>query len=62
MPSNIPVGVFDKLEYLRFYEKYPNGEIEEFYSDMYCDTPLARLAKKAVMVKGEKLSPWKKFK
>ena len=46
----------------RFYTKYPKGEIDEFYSDMYCDTPLAKLAKKAVMVKGEKLSPWKKFK
>ena len=43
----------------RFYSKYPNGEIDEFYSDMYCDTPLAELAKKAFIVKGEKLSPWK---
>ena len=43
----------------RFYAKYPNGEIDEFYSDMYCDTPLAELAKKAFIVKGEKLSPWK---
>ena len=42
----------------RFYEQYPNGEIEEFYSDMYCDAPLAELAKKAFIVKGENLSPW----
>ncbi|MBO5313627.1 MAG: haloacid dehalogenase-like hydrolase [Clostridia bacterium] len=46
----------------RFFEKYPDGEIDEFYSDMYCDTPLARLAKRAYIVKGEKLSDWKKFK
>lgn len=43
----------------RFYQQYPNGEIDEFYSDMYCDTPLAELAKKAFIVKGETLSPWK---
>ena len=46
----------------RFYEVYPNGEVDEFYSDLYCDTPLARLAKKAYIVKGEKLTSWKKFK
>ena len=45
----------------RFYEAYPNGEIDEFYSDLYCDTPLARLAQKAYIVKREKLTPWKKF-
>lgn len=51
-----------KEKVTRFYEKYPNGEIDEFYSDLYCDTPLAKIAKKAYIVKGEKLCPWKKFK
>lgn len=46
----------------RFYQKYPDGKIDEFYSDLYCDTPLAKLATKAYIVKGEKLTPWKKFK
>ena len=46
----------------RFYEAYPNGEVDEFYSDLYCDTPLARIAQKAYIVKGEKLTPWKKYK
>ncbi|MBQ8163262.1 MAG: HAD-IB family phosphatase [Clostridia bacterium] len=46
----------------RFFEKYPEGEIDEFYSDLYCDTPLARLSKRAYIVKGEKLKDWKKFK
>ncbi len=46
----------------RFYEVYPDGEIDEFYSDLYCDTPLARLSKKAYIVKGERLTPWKKYK
>lgn len=61
-------GLFDgenchgKEKVIRFRERYPNAEIDEFYSDMYCDTPLARMAKKAYIVKGEKLSTWKKFK
>lgn len=46
----------------RFYEAYPDGEVDEFYSDLYCDTPLARIAQKAYIVKGEKLTPWKKYK
>lgn len=61
-------GIFDGLnchgeeKVSRFYEKYPDGRIDEFYSDRYCDTPLAKLAKKAYIVKGEKLSSWKKYK
>lgn len=42
----------------RFYELYPDGHIDEFYSDLYCDSPLARLADKAFIVKGEELIPW----
>jgi hypothetical protein len=38
---------------------YPNAEIDSFYSDMYCDTPLALISKQAFIVKGERLSPWK---
>lgn len=32
--------------------------IDEFYSDSHSDDPLARLAKQAFLVKGEKLTPW----
>ena len=58
-------GLFDgenchgKQKVTRFYEQYPNAEIDNFYSDMYCDTPLALISKKAFIVKGEKLSAWK---
>ena len=58
-------GLFDgenchgKQKVTRFYEQYPNAEIDSFYSDMYCDTPLALISKQAFIVKGEKLSPWK---
>lgn len=45
----------------RFYEVFPEGKIAEFYSDSYSDTPLARLAKEAFIVKDDDLLPWQKF-
>lgn len=42
----------------RFYEKYPSGRIDEFYSDSYSDAPLARLADRAYIVKGDKIIDW----
>lgn len=42
----------------RFYEKYPDGKIEEFYSDSYSDAPLAKISEKAYIVKGDELIDW----
>ncbi|MCQ2513808.1 MAG: HAD-IB family phosphatase [Ruminococcus sp.] len=43
----------------RFYEIFDkNTVVEEFYSDSYSDTPMAKIAQKAFLVKGEKLSDW----
>ena len=42
----------------RFYEEFPGAQIEEFYSDSYSDSPLAEIAQKAYLVKGENISPW----
>lgn len=43
----------------RFYEVFDsNTSIDEFYSDSYSDTPLAKIAKKAFMVKKEQVSSW----
>jgi HAD superfamily phosphoserine phosphatase-like hydrolase len=39
----------------RFYEKFPNGKIEEFYSDSYSDSPLAEISQKAFLVQGDNL-------
>lgn len=39
-------------------ERMPNAAIEEFYSDSYSDTPMARLAERAYLVVGEELRPW----
>ena len=42
----------------RLRREYPGLEIAEFYSDSLSDTPLARLAERAFIVKGQRLEPW----
>lgn len=42
----------------RFYKKYPQGKILEFYSDSYSDTPLKEISKKSYLVKKDNLYPW----
>ena len=42
----------------RFREAFPQGKIDAFYSDSHSDDPLARLAQRAILVKGDKLLPW----
>lgn len=44
---------------VRFNKEFKGALVEEFYSDSYSDTPMANLAQKAVLVKGDKLLPWK---
>lgn len=43
----------------RFYERFPNGKIDKFYSDSHSDDPLAEIANESFLVKGDKLYPWK---
>lgn len=42
----------------RFYAAFPGGEIDEFYSDSYSDQPLADLAKRAFLVRGDAVLAW----
>lgn len=43
----------------RFRERYPDGRIDEFFSDSYSDAPLARLAKRAYIIKnGKTITNW----
>ena len=42
----------------RFRKIYPDAQIDVFYSDSHSDDPLARLARRAVLVRGERLLPW----
>lgn len=42
----------------RFYERFPQGEIDGFYSDHDSDRYMARLAKKSYLVRKNTLSDW----
>jgi len=43
---------------VRLEAVYPGETVEDFYSDSHADDPLAGYAKRAFMVRGERLSPW----
>lgn len=52
-------GVFEKNCYgeekaLRFFEKFPDGKIDNFYSDSYSDLPLAKISEFSFLVKKNK--------
>ena len=47
----IGVNCYGEEKVRRFYEAYPNGVIDKFYSDSKSDEPLAKLAKSAYLVK-----------
>lgn len=42
----------------RFRHAYPAAEIDTFYSDSRSDHPLARAARKAFLVKEDRIIPW----
>lgn len=42
----------------RFMAQLPDAHINSFYSDSLADTPMAKLADKAFLVKRGELSPW----
>lgn len=52
------INCHGKEKVRRFYEVFENGKINEFYSDSYSDSPLAEIAQKAFMVKGNNLTEW----
>ena len=52
------INCHGKEKVRRFYEMFPNGKIEDFYSDSYSDSPLAEISKKAFLVKGNELKDW----
>lgn len=63
-PVNLRTGVFEgpnchgPEKVRRFRAAWPDAEIENFYSDSHSDDPMAALARRAWMVKGDALSPW----
>ena len=50
----------EKVERLK--EQFPDAHCEEFYSDSLSDTPLAEIADKAMIIRGERLIPWEEYK
>jgi hypothetical protein len=63
-PVDKHTGVFHgpnchgKEKVVRFQAIFPGARIGEFYSDSHSDDPLAALAERAYLVKGERLLPW----
>ena len=56
------INCHGKEKVKRFYEVFPDGKIDNFYSDSYSDSPLAEIADKAFMVDGDKVESWIFFK
>ena len=52
------INCHGKEKVRRFYEVWPDGVIDDFYSDSLSDSPLAEISKTAYMVKGHDLFPW----
>jgi len=42
----------------RFYELYPDGHTEAFYSDSLSDSPMAEIADRAYLLKKHRIFPW----
>ena len=42
----------------RFREKFGDAQIETFYSDSLSDSPLAEIAQKAWIVRGDEMIAW----
>jgi len=42
----------------RFYERFPNGVVDEFFSDSHSDDPMAEIAKKAYLIRGDSMYEW----
>ncbi len=42
----------------RFSERFGRVRIDAFYSDSHSDTPMAKIAEKAYLVKGEEINNW----
>jgi len=63
-PVDIHTGLYTGLnchgeeKVRRLRERFPDAVIDEFYSDSHSDDPMARVAKKAVLVRGDRLLNW----
>ena len=49
----------DSEKVARFFAAFPDGRIEDFYSDSLSDAPLAEIAERSFFVHRGELSPWR---
>lgn len=56
--KNLKENCYGKEKPVRFKELFDVHQMDTFYSDSYSDDPMAKLAKKAILVKKDKLLPW----
>lgn len=47
---------------VRFFEKYSEEKIDEFYSDSISELPLAQLAENSFLVQGDQIVVWEQCK
>lgn len=52
------INCYGEEKVRRFNELFPNLQIDNFYSDSLSDTPIAKCAKQAFLVKNDELQKW----
>lgn len=52
------VNCHDSEKVVRFYADYPEGHVDNFYSDSLTDTPMAKIADNAFLVNRGQFSKW----
>ena len=52
------INCYGEEKVRRFNELFPNLQIDNFYSDSLADTPIAKCAKQAFLVKNNELQKW----
>ena len=54
----LSVNCYGKEKQILFNNNYPDAIIDEFYSDSKSDLPMAKMAKRAFLIKGKKIIEW----
>lgn len=49
---------YGQAKVTRFKQQYPQASVDAFYSDSLSDTPMAKLATQAYLVKGDQIVDW----
>jgi len=52
---------FGEEKAMRLKQAYPDSIVESFYSDSLSDAPLAKIAGRSFIVKGQRIMPWNDY-